>query len=71
VYVSLNGDIHQELSLKRCVSDKDSNNALTWLTAALMGWNALHTILAPGVGQALCLSQCPCWVWKTLLLTRA
>ena len=28
--------------------------ALTWLTTALVVWNALHTILALGVWQALC-----------------
>jgi len=33
--------------------------ASTWLTTALMEWNALHTILAPGVWQTLCLSQYP------------
>jgi len=36
--------------------------APTWLTTALMGWNALHTNLAPGVWQTLCLSQYPGWV---------
>ena len=30
---------------------------LIWLTTALMGWNALHTILALGVWQTLCMSQ--------------
>ena len=31
----------------------------TWLITALMECNALETILAPGVWQALCLSQWP------------
>ena len=28
---------------------KPVRRALTWLTTAMMEWNALHTILAPGV----------------------
>ena len=28
-------------------------------TTALVEWNALQTILAPGVSQSLCQSQCP------------
>jgi len=38
------------------------HRAPTWLTTALMEWNALHTILALGVCQELCRSQCPRWV---------
>jgi len=39
---------------------KPIRRAPTWLTTALVEWNALHTILAPGVWQTLCQSQCPC-----------
>jgi len=34
--------------------------APTWLTTASVEWKALLTILAPGVWQTLCQSQCPC-----------
>jgi len=34
---------------------------LSPLQTALVEWNPLLTILAPGVWQTLCQSQCPCW----------
>ena len=39
---------------------KPVRRAPTWLTTALVEWIALLTILAPGVWQTLCRSQCPC-----------
>ena len=40
---------------------KPIRRAPTRLTTALVEWNALLTILAPGVWQTLlCQSQCPC-----------
>jgi len=39
---------------------KPVRRAPTSLTTALVAWNALLTILAPGVWQTLCQSQCPC-----------
>jgi len=42
---------------------KPIRRAPTWLTTALVKWNALQTILAPGVWQTLCQS-----VQKTLQL---
>ena len=54
------GDLHQEPSLKMCASGMGSNKALTWQTTALM-WNALHTIPAAGVWQAVeCKRPCSC-----------
>ena len=41
---------------------KPVRRAPTWWTIALVEWNALLTILAPGVWQTLCQSQCPCRV---------
>jgi len=44
---------------------KPNHRTPTLLTTALIEWNALHTILAPWVGQALRLSQCPHWAQKS------
>jgi len=48
----MNGDLHQEPSLKMCASGMGSNNALTWQTTALMEWNALPS-LQLGCGRLL------------------
>jgi len=41
-------------------ASKPVRRAPTWLITALVEWNALLTILASGVWQTLCQSQCPC-----------
>ena len=63
--MSLNGDLRQEPSLETCASGRHSNSAPTWLTTAVIEWNALHVILAPGDWQALSLS-----IRQSLILTR-
>jgi len=49
-------DAHSEC-MKMCIAGE---RVWSLLTTALVKWNALQTILAPGVWQTVCQSQCPC-----------
>ena len=50
MYVSLKGDLHKQPLVKICASGKAVTMHQPWLTTAFMEWNALHTVLALGVG---------------------